>query len=313
MNTIEALLNILELPKVLTVTNKPYISERCFTLYSRCYKPLIPTLNTIASAIRNNEITEPQHPNVALFVDLFRDSYLPWDMAENDWMFDLSQRFIKRINYFLNEYVRQTKTEDFIKQLSNIRRREKRNAQSLLDYCNNLFYVYSRLLVVRVDFHYQPEFYDELSPERVIDDREAFLRSIKREFKWLVGLGWKLEYESQRKFHYHFVFFFDGNKARQDILLGQFLGECWVRITGDIGSYHNCNYEDKNYPEKYLGMIHYSDERKRRALRRVVYLTKNDENILAISCHGRVRIFGRMETPTRTVERRPRIHALARS
>ena len=83
--------------------------------------------------------------------------------------------------------------------------------------------------------------------------------------------------------------------------------------SADIGSYHNCNYEDKNYPEKYLGMIHYSDERKRRALRRVVYLTKNDENILAISCHGRVRIFGRMETPTRTVERRPRIHALARS
>ena len=313
MNANEALLNVIELPKVLSGVNRPYIDWGCFVLQFGCYRSLILTLNIIARLIRNDEIKNPQHPNVELFVDLFRDSHLPWHMEASDWMFEKSERLITRINRFLRDYVRQTKTKEFIKQLSNMRRREKRNALSLLCYCNSLFHVYSRLLVVRVDFHYQPEFYDELSPERVIDDREAFLRSIKREFKWLVGLGWKLEYESQRKFHYHFVFFFDGNKARQDILLGQFLGECWVRITGDIGSYHNCNYEDKNYPEKYLGMIHYSDERKRRALRRVVYLTKNDENILAISCHGRVRIFGRMETPTRTVERRPRIHALARS
>ena len=313
MNANEALLNVIELPKVLSGVNRPYIDWGCFVLQSGCYRSLILTLNTIARLIRNNEIKNPQHPNVELFVDLFRDSHLPWHMEASDWMFEKSERLITRINRFLRDYVRQTKTKEFIKQLSNMRRREKRNALSLLCYCNSLFHVYSRLLVVRVDFHYQPEFYDELSPERVIDDREAFLRSIKREFKWLVGLGWKLEYESQRKFHYHFVFFFDGNKARQDILLGQFLGECWVRITGDIGSYHNCNYEDKNYPEKYLGMIHYSDEQKRRALRHVVYLTKNDENILAISCHGRVRIFGRMETPVRTVERRPRIHASARS
>lgn len=313
MNANEALLNVIELPKVLSGVNRPYIDWGCFVLQSGCYRSLILTLNIIARLIRNDEIKNPQHPNVELFVDLFRDSHLPWHMEASDWMFEKSERLITRINRFLRDYVRQTKTEEFIKQLSNMRRREKRNALSLLCYCNSLFHVYSRLLVVRVDFHYQPEFYDELSPERVIDDREAFLRSIKREFKWLVGLGWKLEYESQRKFHYHFVFFFDGNKARQDISFGQFLGECWVRITGDIGSYHNCNYEDKNYPEKYLGMIHYSDEQKRRALRHVVYLTKNDENILAISCHGRVRIFGRMETPVRTVERRPRIHASARS
>lgn len=245
MNANEALLNVIELPKVLSGVNRPYIDWGCFVLQSGCYRSLILTLNTIARLIRNNEIKNPQHPNVELFVDLFRDSHLPWYMETSDWMFEKSERLITRINLFLRDYLRQTKTEEFIKQLSNMRRREKRNALSLLCYCNSLFHVYSRLLVVRVDFHYQPEFYDELSPGRVIDDREAFLRSIKREFKWLVGLGWKLEYESQRKFHYHFVFFFDGNKTRQDILLGQFLGECWVRITGDIGSYYNCNYEDK--------------------------------------------------------------------
>lgn len=307
MNTNEALLNILELSKVLTAANKPYIDERCFALYSHCYKPLILTLDTLASEIRNNEITEPQHPNIELFVDLFRESYLPWEMEESDWMYKLSSRFTQRINRFLNEYVRQTKKEDFIKQLSNMRRREKRNAQSLWDYCNGLFDVYSKLLVVRVDFHYQPEFYDELSLDQVIDDREVFLRKIKREFKWLVGLCWKLEYEPQRKFHYHFIFFFDGNRTRQDISLGRDLGEHWIYITGDTGSYYNCNYADKNYPERYLGMIHYSDEIKRRALRQAVYLTKNDENILAILCNGRTRIFGRMEPRSkRSAAGRPR-------
>ena len=313
MNANEALLNVIELPKVLSGVNRPYIDWGCFVLQSGCYRSLILTLNIIARLIRNDEIKNPQHPNVELFVDLFRDSHLPWHMEASDWMFEKSERLITRINRFLRDYVRQTKTEEFIKQLSNMRRREKRNALSLLCYCNSLFHVYSRLLVVRVDFHYQPEFYEQLSLGRVINDRNAFLKEIKRDFEWLVGLGWKLEYEPQRKFHYHFVFFFDGNKARQDISLGKILGERWVRITGDIGSYYNCNYEDKNYPEKYLGTIHYSDEQKRRALRHVVYLTKNDENILAISCHGRVRIFGRMETPVRTVERRPRIYASARS
>lgn len=313
MNTNEALLNILELPNVLAGVNRPYVDWTCFALQSSCYKPLIRTLDTIARVIRNNEITAPQHPNVELFVNLFGDSYLPWYMKNGEWMFEESERLITRINRFLRAYVRQTKTEEFIKQLSNIRRREKRNALSLLDYCNSLFDAYSRLLVVRVDFHYQPEFYEQLSLDKVINDRNDFLREIKRDFKWLVGLSWKLEYEPQRKFHYHFVFFFDGNKTRQDISLGKTLGDRWVHVTGDIGSYHNCNYEDKNYPERYLGMIHYSDELKRRALRRVVYLTKNDENILAILCNGRARIFGRMETPIRTVERRPRLHTSARS
>jgi len=314
MNINEALLNIMNIPDVLTAANKPYIEIRCGVLYSRSYKPLIKTLTAIADAIRHGKITEPQHPSVNVFVNLFRKSDLPWDISDSDWMFESPPTLVQRINDFLNDYVRYTQTDGFIKQLSNMRRRERRNTTSLLDYTNHLFDVYSRLLVVRVDFHYQPEFYEGLTLQQVIDDREAFLKSIKRDFTWLVGLCWKLEYEPQRKFHYHFIFFFDGNRARQDISLGRDLGEHWIYITGDTGSYYNCNYADKNYPERYLGMIHYSDEIKRRALRQAVYLTKNDENILAILCNGRTRIFGRMEPPSRrSAAGRPRLRVSARS
>ncbi len=311
MNTYEALLNVLKLPEVLTAANKPYIENRCFMLYSRCCFSLISTLNVIARAIRHNEVTEAQHPSVELFIDLFKVDHLQWDMADSDWMYEQSPVLVRRINRFLNAYVREIKTNDFIKKLTNMRRREKRNRESLLDYCDSLFDVYSRLLVIRIDFHYQPEHYEGLTLRQVIDDREAFLDSIKRNFTWLVGLSWKLEYEPQRKFHYHFVFFFDGNKTRQDISLGRELGDCWIRITGGAGSYHNCNSVDKKYPEKYLGMIHYSDELKRRTLQHVVYLTKNDENILAILCNGRTRIFGKMEIPRRRSNAgRPRIARL---
>lgn len=307
MNINEAVLNILELSEVLIAAHKPYVENRYGVLHSRSYKPLIKTLTVLADAIRHDEITDPQHPNVELFVDLFRESYIPWDISESHWMFEPAPKLVQRINQFLNDYVRYTQTDDFIKQLSNMRRRKKRNTTSLLSYTNNLFDVYSRLLVVRVDFHYQPEYYEGLTVQQVIDDREAFLRNIKRYFRHLVGLCWKLEYEPQRKFHYHFIFFFDGNKMRQDISLGRMLGEHWVDITGNTGSYHNCNYADKTYPEKYLGMIHYSDEIKRRALRHAAYLTKNDENILAILCNGQARIFGRMETPRRAAAGRPRL------
>ena len=121
-----------------------------------------------------------------------------------------------------------------------------------------------------------------------------------------------MEYEPQRKFHYHFVFFFDGNKTRQDITLGKLLGELWMKVTDGTGSYYNCNYANKNYPKKYLGMIYYYDGVKRNALANVTYLTKNDENILAVLCKSRDRIFGRMEPPTRMAQRRPRKYESAR-
>nr|WP_321241305.1 inovirus-type Gp2 protein [uncultured Tolumonas sp.] len=314
MNTNDALLNVLELTKASNRTDRPYVSVRYGVLRSHVAMPLFQTLTAIADAIRYSEIIEPQHPKIELFVDFFRESYLPWDISTPDWTFDPSLELVRGINNFLDEYVGYCQAPSFRRKMSKALRRCERNTLSLRNYVDDLFDVHSRLLVVRVDFHYQPEFYEELTLKRVINDRKVFLENIKQEFDELVGLCWKLEYAKQRGFHYHFIFFFDGNKARQDISLGRALGEHWVSVTVNEGSYHNCNFADKDYPEKYLGMIHYSDDLKRRALRHADYLTKNDENILAILCNGRTRIFGRMESRSRrSAAGRPRLRVSARS
>ena len=307
MNTNDALLNVLELTKASNCTDRPYVTVQYGVLRSHVAIPLIETLTAIANAIRHREITEPQHPKIELFVDLFCESYLPWDISANDWAFDSSSELVWRINNFLDDYVGYCQTPNFRRKMSKVLRRCERNTLSLRTYVDDLFDVHSRLLVVRVDFHYQPEFYEGLTLKRVINDRKVFLESIKQEFDGLVGLCWKLEYAKQRGFHYHYIFFFNGNRSQRGISLGRTLGDHWVSVTADTGSYHNCNFADKDYPEKYLGMIHYSDDIKRRALRHADYLTKNDENILAILCNGRTRIFGRMEPRSkRSAAGRPR-------
>ena len=103
MNANEALLNVIELPKVLSGVNRPYIDWGCFVLQSGCYRSLILTLNIIARLIRNDEIKNPQHPNVELFVDLFRDSHLPWHMQGASTLCSLiNQRTIEHDNRHSN-------------------------------------------------------------------------------------------------------------------------------------------------------------------------------------------------------------------
>ena len=57
----------------------------------------------------------------------------------------------------------------------------------------------------------------------------------------------KLEYGVDRRWHYHVVFFYDGQKVKNDYLLAQALGEYWVgtitrgfEVFGKRGSRRAC-------------------------------------------------------------------------
>lgn len=76
-----------------------------------------------------------------------------------------------------------------------------------------------------MDVHYGDEIKDTMTIEEAIDDRDAYLRAVKRRYRNLLGYVWKLEYGVARGYHYHMAFIFNGNKVRVILVLGV----NWVR------------------------------------------------------------------------------------
>ena len=201
------------------------------------------------------------------------------------------------INWVIHRY-QEMKGKDS-KLRRNRKRTKSRNTESLKRYCDNIFDVHSRILVVRMDFGYRSHVYKQLCTHAVIQDRCTFLDKVKHKYPGLVGYVWKLEYGEIRTFHYHMVFLFDGSLHHSDIRLGKALGELWEDNCHTYGTHHNCN-ADRNYTECYLGMVHHLDDTKRQVMtKHLPYLCKEDR-IIGVFLKKRQRCFGRMETPRRS-------------
>ena len=298
--------DILRLPDVLKMARYPYVSmgangqSFCWYLNVNGFD-LFGVLENTASLMDRYELLMPQHPLVKKFFGLIKETSLVMKVMNGELRKEPYAILVDELNSFVYGFLDISDTDCHLrKQLSNLSRMSSRNTDSMQTYINNLFNYYSRLLVVRVDFHYRKTEYDGLTLDRVTTDRELFLRIVKLQFTSLVGLCWKLEYGNERSFHYHILFFFNGAEVRQDITLGQQLGAFWLSITQGDGTYFNCNADKFRYEQCYLGQINYYDHQKREALLQANYLTKADENIIAVQLNGKCRIYGRMELPVRT-------------
>ncbi len=313
----DAVLYVLKLSRVLNHSRYPYIDRRTLStglLSNRKFKqyPLMDTLETIARHVSYGDISNAQHPSLQLLVELMESRVLIGELSWGGLNRHSSKTLIDELNGLLDDFVSISNGEEFKKRIHNLYRMERRNSLSMRDYINHLFNCYSRLLVLRVDFHYRRSLADDVCLEKAIEDRERFLKRAKKEFDHLEGLCWKLEYGDNRKFHYHMVFFFNGAYQQQDIKIAQQLGELWLDITDEQGTYYNCNHGKERYSECYLGMVTHHDENKRNAMKYLEYLVKRDEEILLLQCRGKVRTFGRMETPTRrSAAGRPRLSNLS--
>ena len=305
MNINSALINALKLPSILENSNYPYITiepegnHSVLVSHTGRYN-LFDVLERISYFIEDNAIPDAKHPIINLLVAVLSNSRLTRQIANGALRYSPRQLFVDDLNRTLEIFNNEANSKRFIKKLANLSRMTTRNSVSLQRYLNDLFEIHSRLLVVRVDFHYHKSEYERLSLEQVMADRDFFIRLVKREHQYLVGMCWKLEYGRDRSYHYHMVFFFDGAKVRQDITLGQQLGELWLEMTDRTGTYYNCNADKFKYDECYLGQINYDDTHKRAALTHASYLTKVDESIIAVQLNDKARIFGKMMLPKHT-------------
>lgn len=156
-----------------------------------------------------------------------------------------------------------------------INRENQRRQEALID---AMFQDYSKLLFIRLDLYCQKQYADVITQEVM---NEAFTRlrnnmRFNRLFEHYITYCTKLEYGPKRGWHFHVLFFFNGQKVQNDYLLAQQIGEYWSHvITREWGDYFSANMNRQRYKNFSMGMISYHDrEHIHDAKAAASYLTK---------------------------------------
>jgi hypothetical protein len=212
------------------------------------------------------------------------------------------------LNQLVTEYRDEVNNSAFRQDLRKYQRNSMKNLKGVTNYIQHLFNNHARLLVLRLDLSWAKMHSGSITPEIAKQQRQQLLRNMKRKrlFKNVLGMVWKLEYGPDRGFHYHTLFFLDGNKARSDISICKQFGEYWASvITEGKGTYFNCNAQPERYVKSGIGMVKHDDIVKQEGLQCAVgYLTKID-TFARLALPGNMRTFGRGEVKTLNKTGRP--------
>ncbi len=206
---------------------------------------------------------------------------------------------IKRdMNQLIKDYRSLVASQAFKTRLKIYYQGTKRNARSGKRFLDKLFDHHAKLLVIRVDLGYQNSIKNKVTYAGTNAYREQLIKHVQKNYPNLLGYIWKLEYAPEKKYHYHTLFIFNGNKVRQDVTIADQIVSHWAKeivINGE-GAYYNCNKHKKDYDQVGIGMIHRKDTEKRAALDKIVlnYLVKTDHYVKARIPKGK-RTFGKSE------------------
>lgn len=169
-------------------------------------------------------------------------------------------------------------------------RSEKRLARTKLSmegYLLKLLKKYRRLLVLRVDLDYKAEYTTLISEPEARADLARLLANRRHNQKLLpdiVGYVCRIEWTPLARYHFHVVFFLDGDKHQKGGYLAQVVGQYWVDIiTQGKGRFENCNRSKRDYDKQGVGLIHFNnsveiDNMMKGALN---YLVKKEQYLIA--------------------------------
>lgn len=277
------------------------------------------TASSIISAVTINYVELERgmvmfkvNPYVSAFYECYKNV-----MPSSPHVVDQSElpECFRKLNQFVDAVRERISSGAFKREISAHMRAVNKNYAGLLSYIDSLFARYSRLLVLRVDFSYgkgKLEIEDYSQPndrldalcvvtEQIVQHRIELIDYLKNKCPELgmVGYVWKLEYGREKGHHYHMMFFLDGAKVRQDIVIAKRIGEYWNNvITQGKGLYYNCNGNKDGYKHCGVGMISYNETEKLSRLKEkaAIYLTKADRYISACM-PGNKRTFGKGNSP----------------
>ena len=163
---------------------------------------------------------------------------------------------------------------------------ELKNRSKAIEYTELLLEHYSKLAVIRVDLSYregQRRFIDIIDFRQDIRKLLDRLQDRDKHFNGLQGYIYALEQGSQKGYHAHFLFFYDGSRVKFDRHIADCIIDTWKEITEEAGQGYNCNTKQnrKSYQERgndALGSVSRGDSTKiTNVLNIVRYFTAPDK------------------------------------
>jgi len=162
---------------------------------------------------------------------------------------------------------------------------------------------FSKLLVLRIDLCWKAVIQDDST----VNEMKAFLSQLLKRFHHdptlpnIVGYIWKLEFGQQKGYHYHCMFFMDGNKFQNDTHYAEVIGQRWAELTSNKGYYFNCHRDKIKYRNLAIGTAHHNDQTFYDNLDQVlVYICKQDQFLIDKRLlKPNLRVFGTSQLPSK--------------
>jgi len=174
----------------------------------------------------------------------------------------------------------------YLRRKDDLRHQAIKQGIQACDYVDALWELYSRITIVRVDFHYRSEAQARLRVEHLFDDLDELIAKHRRNplFDHLIGHMYSVEQGDRNDgggYHIHAAYFFNGNEVRGDVYKAIQLGELWEDITHGQGCMYSCNHDKGQYGDKCgIGRIERSNRAIRRHVHKVVkYLVKDAQHL----------------------------------
>ena len=281
------------------------------------YRPATMALHKLFCSLEHTVYLDDKYdvPEIKFFVEAVK-KHVPahmltrieepifWKMSQSTLINSLRVGFVKAnfVNNLVHEILELTQQLAYKQAVQNRLERSKNQFQQGMKLINELFDVYCKLLIMRLDFALNAE--SNLSLYHLKELMSKFLKKIlvnKGELQGIQGHIWKLEYGVQKGYHYHCIFFMDGSKHSKDSYYAQKLGELWKTVTDEQGIFHNCNTSKFKYRHLAIGCISHDDEARQNLEIVMSYLSKTDQFLMEKTLK-RYRVFG---TSTRSIKKSP--------
>ncbi|MDY4315667.1 inovirus-type Gp2 protein [Pectobacterium actinidiae] len=301
-----------QLCKIRKIKQPPYVIdyENNKTYQTRCGDAVINLIHRLSGVNVQDQESRRLNPLIIHFHKLLAEHNLFSQIYNGKLVHPNETETARKLNQLITEYRCIINSNAFRQENRKYHRASVKNLRGVNSYINHLFSRYARLLVVRLDLSWGKQFAKEMTAEQAKKQRQHLFRNMKKNalFKHVLGVIWKLEYGKDKGFHYHMLFFLDGNKARCDINISRQFGEYWQNIiTEGKGMFFNCNARIAQYEKPGIGMVRYTDADKREGLMQAVkYLTKID-TFARLALPGNARTFGRGEIRPFRVRGRKRL------
>lgn len=196
-------------------------------------------------------------------------------VSQKEWA-ELVNALVYALSKYLNDASFKQKQAERLKKAKHQYERAQRLVKALRA-------KHSKLLILRVDLCWKNQNLNELNLHELKSTLSSFFKRFHHdpELPNIVGYIWKLEFGQQKGYHYHCLFFLDGNKFQNDAYYAEQIGSYWCKFTKDQGFYFNCNRNKMKYRNLAIGMAKHDDQVMFDNLNKVlVYICKQDQFII---------------------------------